>query len=183
MKPLVSEKLSLTKNLPCFMLQALKKEVILFVASTNLCVVLRILKLHINYQFRVLTAITGVDLLVDLYRFSLVYDLLSLTFNSRLRLKILLTDIMYVNSIISIFINANWWEREIWDLYGIYFLKHPDLRRLLTDYGFEGYPMRKDFPLYGNVELYYNEKKQHIIVEPLQLTQEFRLFNIEPLIS
>ena len=84
-----------------------------------------------------------------------------------------------MDSTVDIFYNANWWEREIWDLYGIYFNKHPDLRRILTDYGFEGYPMRKDFPLSGYVELRYSQNKKRIIVEPLELTQDFRYFNFE----
>jgi len=108
-----------------------------------------------------------------------VYDLLSLTYNSRLRVKVLVNEITFVPSCVSIFINANWWEREVWDLYGIYFENHPDLRRILTDYGFEGHPMRRDFPLSGYVELRYSESKKRVIVEPVELTQEFRSFTFE----
>jgi len=96
-----------------------------------------------------------------------------------LRVKVFVNEITSVPSIVPIYINANWWEREIWDLYGIYFDKHPDLRRILTDYGFEGHPMRKDFPLPGFVELRYHESKKRIVAEVLELSQEFRFFTFE----
>jgi NADH-quinone oxidoreductase subunit C len=126
-----------------------------------------------------LTCISGVDFLDKTYRFCVVYDLLSLTYNSRLRVKVFVNEITSVPSSVNVFINANWWEREIWDLYGIYFDKHPDLRRILTDYGFEGHPMRKDFPLSGYVEVRYSESKKRVVVEPLELTQEFRSFTFQ----
>jgi NADH dehydrogenase (ubiquinone) Fe-S protein 3 len=138
-----------------------------------------VLKKHINFGFNLLTCISGVDLLGSTYRFCVAYDLLSLRNNSRLRIKIYLNEITSVNSVIPIFRNANWWEREVWDLYGIYFQNHPDLRRILTDYGFEGYPMRKDFPLSGYVEVRYDASKKRVVVEPLELAQEFRSFNYE----
>jgi NADH/F420H2 dehydrogenase subunit C len=137
------------------------------------------LKFHINYQYKLLSCISGIDLINSKYRFAVVYDLLSISINSRMRLKIFVNEITSVMSIIEIFQNANWWEREIWDLYGIYFYNHPDLRRILTDYGFEGYPMRKDFPLSGFVEVRYDQTKKRVVLEPLQLTQEFRLFTFE----
>ena len=90
-----------------------------------------------------------------------------------------MNEITSVPSVVDIFINANWWEREVWDMYGIYFDNHPDLRRILTDYGFEGHPMRKDFPLSGYVEFRYDENKKRVIGEPIELTQEFRTFNFE----
>jgi NADH dehydrogenase (ubiquinone) Fe-S protein 3 len=94
-----------------------------------------------------------VDLLGKSYRFAVVYELLSLVFNSRIRVKLFIDEITSVFSASFLYMNANWWEREIWDLYGIYFENHPDLRRILTDYGFEGHPMRKDFPLSGHLEV------------------------------
>ena len=109
----------------------------------------------------------------------MVYDLLSLTYNSRLRLKVFTNELQSLPSSVKIFINANWWEREIWDLYGIYFDQHPDLRRILTDYGFEGHPLRKDFPLSGYIEVRYDDNKKRIVVEPLELTQEARSFTFE----
>lgn len=135
--------------------------------------------MHTNYQFQVLTCISGVDFMHSKYRFGVVYDLLSLNMNSRLRVKVFTNEITAIDSVISIFPSCNWWEREIWDLYGIYFNKHPDLRRILTDYGFEGYPMRKDFPLSGYVEVRYDQTKRRVVLEPIELTQEFRIFSFE----
>ena len=137
------------------------------------------MKNHISYQYKLLTSVAGVDFLGKDYRFSVVYDLLSLTFNSRIRVKVFVNEITPLPSAVDIFINANWWEREVWDMYGLYFDNHPDLRRILTDYGFEGHPMRKDFPLSGYVEFRYDEKKKRVIGEPIELTQEFRSFNFE----
>ena len=105
--------------------------------------------------------------------------MLSICYNKRLRLKIFLDETTFIFSVTSIFVNANWWEREIWDFYGIYFENHPDLRRILTDYGFEGYPMRKDFPLYGYLEVRYDDTKKRVVLEPVELSQEFRTFNFE----
>ncbi len=140
---------------------------------------MKILKAHINYQYKILTAISGVDLIGKKYRFAVVYELLSLTFNSRIRVKLFMDEISSGVSISNLYINANWWEREIWDLYGIYFENHPDLRRILTDYGFEGHPMRKDFPLSGHVEVRYDESKKRVITETVELAQEFRSFSLE----
>jgi len=137
------------------------------------------LKKHILYRFEILTCISGVDLLNSSLRFCVVYELLSITYNIRLRVKVFVNEVKSIASVTKIYINANWWEREIWDLFGIYFENHPDLRRLLTDYGFEGYPLRKDFPLYGYLELRYDEKKKRVIVEPLELSQDFRFFTFE----
>ena len=105
--------------------------------------------------------------------------MLSLTFNSRIRIKLFVNEVTPIDSIVPLFRNANWWEREIWDFFGIYFQNHPDLRRILTDYGFEGYPLRKDFPLSGYVEVRYDQSKKRIVVEPIELSQEFRAFNYE----
>jgi NADH/F420H2 dehydrogenase subunit C len=140
---------------------------------------MNILKLHINYQYKLLSSISGVDFINTNYRFGVVYDLLSLSNNVRLRVKVFVNEITPVDSVVSIFPNANWWEREIWDLYGVYFQNHPDLRRILTDYGFEGHPMRKDFPLSGYVELRYDQNKKRIVLESLEMTQEFRTFTFE----
>ena len=137
------------------------------------------LKSHIHYQYELLSCISGVDFIHSHYRFGIVYDLLSLVNNSRLRVKVLVNEITSVDSIVPIFTNANWWEREVWDLYGIYFNNHPDLRRILTDYGFEGFPMRKDFPLSGFVEVRYDQTKKRVVLEPLEFSQEFRTFVYE----
>jgi NADH dehydrogenase (ubiquinone) Fe-S protein 3 len=164
---------------PFLTVQNYKDENTLVVLNKNLLTTLKILKFHIGSRYDLLTCISGVDLLGKNYRFSVVYDFLSLTYNSRLRVKIFVDEVTAVDSIIPLFINANWWEREVWDLYGIYFEKHTDLRRILTDYGFEGHPLRKDFPLSGNSEVCYDESKKRVVVEPLELAQEFRTFSFE----
>jgi len=155
------------------------KENVLIISNTNVLFTLNTLKFHINFQYQLLSCISGVDFLGHRYRFGIVYDLLSLTFNSRLRLKIFVNEITPILSSTSIFINANWYEREIWDLYGVYFNQHPDLRRILTDYGFEGHPMRKDFPCFGFIELRYDDNKKRIISESIDLAQDFRLFKFQ----
>ena len=154
-------------------------ENIIVLSYNSLIFSLNCLKLHINCQYTLLSCISGVDFMHTKYRFGVVYDLLSLAINSRIRVKIFVNEITSVNSIVAIFKNANWWEREIWDLYGIYFNNHPDLRRILTDYGFEGYPMRKDFPLSGYVEVRYDQTKRRVVLESIELTQEFRSFSFE----
>lgn len=165
--------------LPILFYKQVNKEIIFVILAKNLIISLNILKNHLNYQYKMLSCISGVDLLDKKYRFSVCYEILSLVYNSRLRVKTFLSETSTIESSISVYINANWWEREIWDLFGIYFDKHNDLRRILTDYGFEGHPMLKDFPLFGYVELRYNENKKQIISEPVQLSQEFRFFTFE----
>lgn len=171
--------IELASIVPTIVIQQIKNENILICNSKNILVLLKVLKFHINYQYKILTAISGVDLIGKSYRFSVVYELLSLTFNSRIRVKLFVDEITSVFSVVNLYINANWWEREIWDLYGIYFENHPDLRRILTDYGFEGHPMRKDFPLSGHVEVRYDESKKRVITETVELAQEFRSFSLE----
>lgn len=156
----------------------LSEQIVIF-SNSQLFFSLKCLKLHFSYQYSLLSCISGVDFLSKKYRFGVVYDLLSITYNTRLRLKVFVNEITPISSVVDVFINANWWEREIWDLYGIYFEKHPDLRRILTDYGFESHPMRKDFPCSGFVELRYNENKKRIVVKPIHLAQEFRAFNFQ----
>jgi len=169
----------LSEVVPILTYHRLADEKIIVTSHEKLLLSLNCLKKHIGYQYHMLTCVSGVDFLGKDYRFSVVYDLLSLTFNSRLRLKVFVNEVTAVPSVVDIFINADWWEREIWDLYGIYFDNHPDLRRILTDYGFEGNPMRKDFPLSGFVEFRYDESKKRVIGEPIELTQEFRTFTFE----
>lgn len=168
------------KNIiPTHTVQNLLTEKSIVISYSYLLLALTILKKHISYQYKLLTCISGVDLLGSSYRFVVVYELLSLAFNTRLKLKVFLNEITVLQSSIPVFINADWWEREIWDLYGIYFSNHPDLRRILTDYGFEGHPMRKDFPLSGYIELRYDESKKRVITESIQLSQDFRTFSLE----
>jgi NADH/F420H2 dehydrogenase subunit C len=168
------------KNIvPILAYQRFVDESSLVVSRDKLLFALQCLKTHFSYRFCLLSSIAGVDLLEKEYRFSVVYDLLSLTYNSRLRVKVFVNEVTSVPSVVPLYINANWWEREVWDMYGVYFQNHPDLRRILTDYGFEGHPLRKDFPLYGYVEVRYDEGKKRVVAEPVQLTQEFRAFTFQ----
>jgi len=130
-----------------------------------------------NCQFKVLIDISGVDYPERDERFEVVYNLLSLKLNLRVRVKLSTGESAPVPSITPVFSAAGWYEREAWDLYGILFDDHPDLRRILTDYGFEGHPFRKDFPLTGYVEVRYDEEQKRVVYEPVKLTQEFRTFD------
>jgi NADH-quinone oxidoreductase subunit C len=130
-------------------------------------------------QFSQLMDVCGVDYLERDPRFEVVYNLLSLTHNLRLRLKVEVEEGVPIPSACSVYSSANWWEREIFDLYGISFDDHPDLRRILTDYGFEGHPLRKDFPLTGYVEVRYDEEQKRVVYEPVKLPQACRNFDFE----
>lgn len=140
--------------------------------------VLQFLKDHHNAQFASLADIAGVDVPNRQYRFEVVYNLLSLRFNSRIRVKTYTDELTPIDSVCEVFKAANWYEREIWDMFGVFFANHPDLRRILTDYGFEGHPFRKDFPLTGYVEVRYDDERKRVVVEPLELAQEFRRFEL-----
>jgi NADH/F420H2 dehydrogenase subunit C len=126
-------------------------------------------------QFKVLNDICVVDYPEKSTRFELSYNLLSVKYNFRVFIKTFTNS--YIKSITGIYDSADWIERECWDMYGIFFLNHPDLRRILTDYGFEGFPLRKDFPLTGYIEVRYDDEKSSIVYEPLEMSQEYRLFN------
>ena len=128
-------------------------------------------------RFEQLTDITAVDYPDRAERFEVVYQLLSYTHNRRMRVKLATDEDTPVPSAVAVFSAANWFEREVWDLFGIFFENHPDLRRILTDYGFEGHPFRKDFPLTGYVEARYDEDQKRVIYEPVRLTQDFRAFD------
>ena len=130
-------------------------------------------------QFRQLTDIAGVDYPNRFPRFEVVYHLLDFKQNIRLRVKTKISEDDTIPSITGIYPSANWYEREAFDMYGINFTDHPDLRRLLTDYNFEGYPLRKDFPLTGSVEVRYSEIEKKVIYEPVKLQQDYRNFDIQ----
>jgi len=132
---------------------------------------------HGSCLFNQLIDITAVDYPSRKKRFDVVYHFLSLAFNKRLRLKCAIGDDETMQSITSVFQAADWYEREVFDLYGIAFVGHPDLRRILTDYSFEGHPLRKDFPLTGYVEVRYDELEKKVIYEPVSLSQAFRSFD------
>jgi NADH-quinone oxidoreductase subunit C len=139
--------------------------------------VLRFLRDDPKSSFTVLCDICGVDYPDRPLRFEVVYHLLSMRLNLRIRVKLETDAEQSVPSAIGLFSSAGWWEREAWDLFGIYFADNPDLRRILTDYGFEGHPLRKDFPLTGYVEVRYDEDQKAVVYEPVRLQQEFRSFD------
>jgi NADH-quinone oxidoreductase subunit C len=128
-------------------------------------------------QFISFIDITAVDWPARAQRFDVVYHFLSPRQNTRVRIKVATDEVTPVPSIIAVFPGADWFERETWDLYGVMFTGHPDMRRLLTDYGFEGHPLRKDFPLTGFVEVRYDDEVKHVVYEPVRLAQEFRNFD------
>lgn len=139
--------------------------------------VLKFLRDDINCQFKLLMDVCGVDYPEREQRFEIVYNLLSLTHNLRIRIKVACDEDTPVPTATGVFSSAAWWEREVWDLFGVMFSGHPDLRRILTDYGFEGHPLRKDFPLTGYVEMRYDDEKKRVVYEPVKLTQEYRSFD------
>ncbi len=128
-------------------------------------------------QFKVLVDVCGVDWPQRERRFDVVYNLLSVKLNQRIRVKVEADEATPVPTALGVFPSAGWYEREAWDLYGIMFSDHPDLRRILTDYGFEGHPLRKDFPLTGHVEVRYDDELKRVVYEPVKLTQDFRRFD------
>jgi NADH-quinone oxidoreductase subunit C len=154
-------------------------ELTLWVAPASIVRVMTFLRDDGNCLFKMLIDLCGVDYPERDQRFEVVYHLLSLKHNGRLRVKLATGEDQPVPSIAGVFNAAGWFEREAWDLYGIYFADHPDLRRLLTDYGFEGHPLRKDFPLTGYVEVRYDNEQKRVVYEPVKLTQEFRTFDFE----
>jgi len=139
--------------------------------------VLSFLKEHHNAQFENITDITAIDVPTRQCRFELIYILMSLRYNARIKVKTYTDEMTPIPSIVAIYRGAEWYEREIWDMFGVYFTNHPDLRRILTDYGFEGHPFRKDFPLTGFTEVRYDADVKRVVIEPIELAQEFRKFD------
>ena len=137
------------------------------------------LKTNKDTKFRQLIDITAVDYPENSKRFKMVYLFLSHEFNQRILISYLINENEIIPSLTKIFPSANWMEREVFDMYGVKFKDHPDLRRILTDYGFEGYPLRKDFPLTGHTEVRYSEDKKKVISEPVKLEQNYRNFDYE----
>lgn len=151
--------------------------IILHTSRDNLVNLLLSLRDEDSLSFKQLIDITAVDYPEKEERFEVIYQLLSLKNNIRIAVKTTVDEKASVPSVASVFGDANWLEREVWDMYGVKFKGHPDLRRILTDYGFQGHPQRKDFPLTGYVEVRYDEAKQRIVYEPVKLHQEFRNFD------
>ncbi len=154
-------------------------ELTLTVARDRIVETLTFLRDDPKCQFVVLIDLCGVDYPARAERFEVVYHLLAPRLNRRIRVKVAASEDTPVPSVVDVFPAANWYEREAYDMYGIVFSGHPDLRRILTDYGFQGYPLRKDFPLTGHVEVRYDDELKRVVYEPVKLTQEFRRFDFE----
>jgi len=154
-------------------------QIFLEIDKENLIDVTQFIKTHKDMRFRQLIDITVVDYPEQTQRFKIVYLFLSHEFNQRIILSYLINENEVISSLTSIFPSANWMEREVFDMYGVNFKNHPDLRRILTDYGFEGHPLRKDFPLTGHTEVRYSEEHSKVVSEPVKLEQNYRNFDYE----
>jgi NADH/F420H2 dehydrogenase subunit C len=170
--------LNLLYNLFGFRQKFTNNQIILYLPNSSLLFnCLSLLKYHTEFQFCQLIDIFGMDFPNKEKRFEIHYQLWSQIYNLRLRVVVSLAEFESLSSIELLYKSANWLEREVWDMYGIFFKNHPDLRRILTDYGFSGFPLRKDFPLTGFFEIRYDENVKKIIYEKIELSQEYRLFN------
>ena len=154
-------------------------QIYILINCEDLLEVILLLKTNKNIKFKQLIDITTVDYPENQKRFKIVYLLLSHELNQRIILSYYIDENQQIPSLTKIFPSANWMEREIFDMYGIKFTDHPDLRRILTDYGFEGHPLRKDFPLTGHTEVRYSEDKKKVVYEPVKLEQNYRNFDFE----
>lgn len=162
---------------PSVLVSDRKVEFELQVSSAHLLNVLDILKSHSLTQMRNLVEVTAADITANPLRFYVSYFLLSTQYNARIRVSVQTDEMLPVISVTSLFNSANWMEREVWDLLGIFFSNHPDLRRILTDYGFTGHPLRKDFPLSGFTDIFYSDAQKLLVYEPVELAQSFRKFS------
>ena len=152
-------------------------ELTLTASLADIVAVIAHLKQDADCRFTTLVDITAIDYPENVARFTVVYHLLSMYKNQRIRVKVAVTEADMVPSILSVHPSANWFEREVYDMFGILFSGHPDLRRILTDYGFRGHPLRKDFPTTGYTEVRYDEVQKRVVYEPVTLVQEYRQFD------
>lgn len=157
--------------------ELLNGELVLYAKRESILSLMLFLRDDASCLFSQLIDVTAVDYPQRGERFEIVYQLLSMKHNGRIRVKLATDENTPVDSITSVFSVANWFERETWDMYGVMFANHPDHRRILTDYGFDGHPLRKDFPLTGYVELRYDQDLKRVVYEPVKLTQDFRRFD------
>ncbi|HEY9080028.1 NADH-quinone oxidoreductase subunit C [Magnetovibrio sp.] len=176
LKEIVTEALGASVVDATLSMSETRGELSIQVQRNDIVRVLTYLRDNVNCQFKQLVDLCGVDYPEREERFEVVYNLLSMTLNRRIRVKVR-TAGEAVPSVVEVFSTAGWFERECWDLFGVPFTGNPDLRRILTDYGFEGHPLRKDFPLSGFVEMRYDDEKKRVVYEPVKLTQEFRSFD------
>lgn len=153
------------------------REIILHVSKDNLLVVIHFLKQNSVFKFEQLVDITAIHYLNKQERFDVVYQLLSVTGKGRLRIKVSTDELTPIESISHIYPSAGWYEREVWDLFGVFFINNPDLRRILNDYGFKGHPFRKDFPITGYLQVRYDDEAKRVVTEPVEFSSEIRIFN------
>jgi len=173
----------LKKNFPGILGYVVNGELVIKVKKEKLRHIAFFLKNHTYSQYKMLSEICGVDYPEKKKRFEVVYCFLSVRYNNRLTITLNTDEKSYVNSLTNLYSSANWMEREVWDMYGIFFLGHPDLRRILTDYGFKGHPLRKDFPLTGYTDIRYNYSAKKISYQKVSLTQDFRNFTFKRTMS
>ncbi len=155
-----------------------KNEIIIYTSVKHLNNLISFFYYHTNTLFKIIPEITAIDYPDQKLRFEVVYIMLSPIYSARIRIKTLVDEITPVPSITNIYPSANWMERETWDMFGIYFYNHPDLRRILTDYGFEGFPLLKNWPLSGYMEVRYCDVQKRVIYEPIEITQEYRNYDM-----
>jgi len=175
-KLLLTSAVDLMKLIPLLSMKFIGDRSFCIVAKNDILKVLTFLKNYSGTQFKILTMIAGTDYPHQRNRFEISYELLSLKYNTRLRVKCFVNEISETLSVFPVFASATWWEREIWDLLGVYFTNNPDLRRILTDYGFVGHPLRKDFPLTGFTEIHFNSSTKTVSYGFVETSQKQRLF-------
>jgi NADH dehydrogenase (ubiquinone) Fe-S protein 3 len=171
----------LKKIIPAAVRKTLYSEnsLVLKVTRTRLVSALKFLHSHILCQYKSLIDIIVYDTPASKFRFTVIYNLLSLAFNARLSVCVYTNEGLQLNSVCPLYNSANWLEREAWDLFGVFFYNHPDLRRILTDYGFNQHPLRKDFPLSGYKEVCYSEKEKRILHTSVEISQPYRVFSFK----
>jgi len=177
MSALLSNVKKFNKFMPSLKIEMYRQEKSFLVKKEELLSKLKSIKSHFRTQLKILSCISGVDYPEYKNRFQVVYDFLSARFNGRLRLKIMTNEIIPVDTAEKIFPAASWYESEVWDMFGVFFLRQYNLTRILTDYGIQDFPLRKDFPLSGFSEMRFNVKKNGVRYENLELAQEYRTFN------
>jgi len=158
-------------------MECIGDQVIIYTSEQDLLKVISFLKYHSFLKYNQLMDVTCLDYPDQKKRFHVVYQLLSIENNGRITIKVPVDELTPVPSVGNLFPSAGWFEREVWDLFGVFFLNHPDLRRILTDYGFQGHPLRKDFPVTGYYQVRYDDEKKRIISEPVELSQQIRTFD------
>ena len=169
----------LIKTIPSLNVTLDASEICLHIALCDLKPIMCFLKYHTQSQYKLLTDICIIDYPTRVYRHEVIYTLLSIRYNSRIKVKMAVHQLETIPSIANIYKSADWWERESWDMFGTYFTGHPDLRRLLSDYGFEGHPLNKNFPLSGYTEVRYSETQKRVIYETIQFPQSYRSFKFQ----